>query len=253
MTDEQEVVEATEILALAGIIEDTNKIVVQDAIKNTLVTDLTPIADRIAMYREAAETMEVTNEDEATEAAGICDEIATDLKRVKDHEVLSGIVSGLHTLHRKWTGFRGIFSDPMEKHRKALKAKVIEWQEEERIKAEQAQRKLQAEADKKAREEAARLQKKAETVKKPETKERYEEEAASVVAPSIEVTAPKTNMRVQRVWAVKSINENVFFQSLSSRMDCRGYVKIDEQAMKKAKAANVRIEIPGVEFEQKVR
>jgi hypothetical protein len=67
--------------------------------------------------------------------------------------------------HKLWTTFEAFFADPFAAARRAVKVKVIAWQEEQRERAEAEQRRLQAEADEAARlaaeqaeaDEAARL------------------------------------------------------------------------------------------------
>ena len=71
-----------------------------------------------------------------------------------------------------------------------VKGKVLAWQQAERAKAEEAQRKAQAEADEAARRERERLEKEAARLKTPEKKQERLEQAAAVAAPVITVAAP---------------------------------------------------------------
>jgi len=127
------------------------------------------------------------------------------------------------------------------------------WQTEEKRKADALAAKLQVEADAKAKRERLALQKKAESVKSSEKKEAYQEQAAAVIAPTVHVEAPKSGLRVSTAWKVKSIDQAVFFVALGSRPDLRGFVKIVESGLQRAKAANPSAEIPGVEFEKITR
>lgn len=141
--------ERTELVEIEAAVAACNAVAVSDPIRKALVRDLGPVAERLAQYAEAA-MMQVTCQSEAGHATSICGSIAEDIKAVKDHEVLNKITAGLHDLHRKWTGLRDLFVAPMERDRKTIKGKIIAWQEGERKKAEEIQRKLQAEADAKA-------------------------------------------------------------------------------------------------------
>jgi hypothetical protein len=141
--------ERTELVAIEAAVAACNAVAVPDPVRVALVRDLGPVANRLAKYA-AATSMTVTNEAEAEEASQICTAIAADIATVKNHEVLSKITSGLHDLHRRWTGLRDLFVAPMTRDRKTIKDKVIAWQEAEKRKAEEIQRKLQAEADAKA-------------------------------------------------------------------------------------------------------
>ena len=142
--------ERAELVEIDRAVEACNAVAVPDPIRAALVADLGPVAERLASYAGAAASMVVATKYDADSAALVCDKIAADIKAVKDHEVLSKITAGLHDLHRKWTGLRDLFVAPMERDRKTIKGKIIAWQEGERKKAEEIQRKLQAEADAKA-------------------------------------------------------------------------------------------------------
>jgi hypothetical protein len=234
-------------------VEACNAVAVPEPIRAALVRDLGPVAKRLAGYSDVAKSLEVSNQGTADQATIICNDIAADIKAVKDHEVLSRITDGLHKLHRQWTGLRDLFIAPMERDRRTIKAKVIAWQEGERRKAEEAQRKLQAEADAKAAREREALLKKAAAVKTPEKQEAYREAAAAIVPPTIHVAAPKSGLRTQTVWKVKSIDAKTFFAAASTRPDLQGFAEIKTVAMERTKAANPNTEIPGVVFEKVTR
>lgn len=241
-------------VAVAEIVKETrDSLAISDQIKAALVTDLGPVYDRLAQYELDAAEIIVNSEATATKAVAVYDAIAADIKTVEDHEILAKITKGLHGLHKKWTAFRGGLTTPLETARKTIKNKVITWQEAERVKAEEEQRRLQAEADAKARAEQEKLLKKAEAAKRPETIERYQEQAAAVQASTVRVEAPKSTLRVTRVWAVKSIDQAAFFAALATRQDLRGLVTIDQTKLARVKAANPMFEAPGVEFHQPVR
>ena len=109
---------------------------------------------------------------------------------------------------------------------------------------------MQAIADEQARRERERLEKLAEQRKTPEVKEAYREQAAQVQAPVIQVAAPVVNIRRQKRWVVKAIDEAAFFAALAQDKNLRGYVDINNNRLARAKAANPSMEIAGVEFSQ---
>jgi len=74
-----------------------------------------------------------------------------------------------------------------------------------------------------------------------------------VVAPTVSVAAPKSELRTSKAWKVKNIDGDTFYRALATRPDLRGYVKILETGLERAKAANPSAEIPGVVFEVVVR
>jgi len=241
--------ERTELMEIERAVEACNAVAVPDPIRAVLVRDLGPIAAALPMYAKAAETLSVTDQKTADDATQICSDIAGCVKIVKDHEVLSKITAGLHDLHRKWTGLRDLFIAPLERDRKTIKGKVIAWQEGERRKAEEVQRKLQAEADAKAQRERDALLKKAESVKTPEKQEAYREQAAAVIAPTVTVAAPKSGLRVSKAWIVKSVDGDVFYAALAHNSDLRGYVEVNMTRLARVKAANPSVTVPGVTFE----
>jgi len=238
-----------ELIQIEAAIEAVNAVKVEDKIKVALVADLKPIAGRLQFYADAV-NVPVTNQVEADAAEQICKQIAADVKAVKEQEVLSKITTGLHELHRKFTGLRDLFLTPMESNRKTIKNKIGAWQQQEQEKAEALQRKLQAEAEAKARAEQEKLLKKAESMKTPEKQEQYREQAQAVIVPTITIAAAKTGMKFSTRWKVKEINHDAFFAALATDKSLRGYVDIKTTAMERVKAGNLNIEIAGVTFEK---
>lgn len=220
--------------------------------RDRIITDLEPIADRMGSYAELADTITVTDKVSADSAAVVCANIAQDVKTVKNHEILSKCITGVHTLHRMLTGLRNDFVNPMESDRKTIKRKVIDWQEGERRKAEVERARLQAVADEKARKEQERLQKEAAKLKTPEKREQRMEQAAQVVAPVIQVQAEKA-MKVSKVWAAEVVDPAAFFAAIAQRPELAGYVEISTTKLARAKSANPLVEIPGVEFRKVTR
>ena len=241
---EQELVQIEEAIAAC------NQMQVSNPIKDALVADLRPIAKRLPEYA-AATKAPVSTQSEADSAELVCKAIADDVKLVKGQEVLSQITDGLHQLHRKFVGLRDMFLTPLENNRREIKGKIIRWQEVEAEKARALQRKLQAEADEKARLEREKMLNKMKSVKTPEKKEQYQATAAAVIAPTITIEAPRTTIKTSKRWAVKAINQDAFFGALVSDKQLRGYVNIKESSLVRTKAANPSMEIAGVEFEQR--
>lgn len=239
--------EVVEVLDAAGTA------IVPVTMRDALVKDLAPIADRIALYQQEAETIKVTSDDTAKAAAHMCDRIADDIKAVKGHEILANVITGFHTIHRRLTGLRDAFVNPMEASRKTIKGKVIAWTEAERAKAEAEQRRLQAIADEQARKERERLEKEAAKLKTPEKREERLEQAAQVIAPVVQVAAPKSAIKVARVWVARVVDAGLFFETASRNTSLQGFVEISTSKLARAKAANPMFECSGVEFKQEVR
>lgn len=148
--------EREELVEVEAAISACNAVEVLNPVRVALVTALRPVANRLATYAEMAARITVNDQGSAEQAAIVCAGIAGDIKLVREQEVLSKITDGLHQLHRRFTGLRDMFLAPMERDRKTIKGKIILWQEAERKKAEEIQRKLQADADAKATLERAK-------------------------------------------------------------------------------------------------
>jgi len=263
---------------------------VAGSVRDILIRDLGPIADRLELYAKAAE-LPVSNKMEADQMAAVCAEIKADIKTVKGHEILSKIKKGLDGLHKKWTGLEKMFLVPAERDYKIAKQKIMDWEDEEARIAEEIRLKAQAVADAKAAKERekqeaeARKQREAEAEARRKADEaRREAEAASdeerkrlaaeaeaadrranaaarkaeakeaaadtVITPTIHVEARTTGIRKAKAWKIKSIDSDIFFAALGRRQDLRGYVDINTTRMERSKAANTAIDIPGVVIEQ---
>jgi len=239
-----------DITQVEEIVQETNAATITDPVKAAIITDLGPIVDRMSLWKQKAEEIEVKSEDTAIEATALCDAMAEDIKTVKEHEVLSKITTGLHALHKRWVALRKDIVEPIEVTRKELRWRVISWMGAENRRAQEEERRLQAEADDKAEAERRKLLKKVDTVKRDSTKERYEEEAQQVQAPTVQVARPKTGMRVRKTWTVTGFNEEQFFQGLAAKKELRAFVKLDKGSMIRAKANMPMLNVPGVTFKK---
>lgn len=241
-----------QISVLQAIALDTNNLGITEAVLREAVDTLQPIAAGIPGALDFASRCVVATASDAEAAAKARDEIIeAHQKAVKTiNEFGGGLISRLHALHRRWTAFRNLF-DPLDSAAKQIKRKIIDFQEAEQKKAEEEQRRLQAEADERARKERERLEKEAAKLKTPEKKEERLEAAAAVVAPVIRVAAPVVAVKTQKRWCVARIDRAAFLTAAATNPMLQGYVTINEQALARSKAANSMLEIPGVTFEQR--
>ena len=245
--------ERVEIVQVEALVKATNAVSVPDQIRKELIRTLSPVAERMAGYAEMAQTINVTCQDDADNAAKADKEIAADIKLVEGNDVLSKIIRGLDQLHGKAVAVRSLFVGPMKGYRKTIRQPVLDWEADEKKKADDLARKLNAEAAAKAAREQAALLKKADAVKAPEKQEAYREQAAATVAPTVHVPATKSGLRVSKAWTVKGINEAEFYGALVNNPSFRGFVEINKTRLARAKAANPSMEITGVVFEQVTR
>ena len=193
MTDQDRTTVATEdVAAIVELVAGTNaELVIQDPVKLALVKDLTPVAENMMLYAQFAASVTVENQEQATAAMEMEKRIQADVKTVKGHDVLSGIIGGLHKLHKAWKDVENRFVPGMEESRKTIRASRIKWEEAEAEKAAAEQRRLQAIADEKARKER-------EQQEKLERAQREKEEAARREEERLRQEAAKTENEAER-------------------------------------------------------
>lgn len=241
------------------VIEETNKLVVHDERKAELTLALRPIATRIREYKAFVATLKVTNQNEADEAGEILEEIRKDEGLAV--AAMTREIEGLFKAHRRWTAFRNLFTVPLQDAYRRGKAAVINWQVEEQRKRAAEQARLQAEADERARKDQERLKKQAEAAAAKGQVEKAEEKMAaaeSVVAPTITLPEAKVSgVTVRTTWAVKLdgegnvlVDHKAFFAAAATNENLWSYVEFKRGKLQSAKAANPRLEIPGVQFEK---
>jgi hypothetical protein len=244
--------ERSELVEVEAAVAACNAVAIAEPIKVALVATLKPIAERMENYKQNA-LMPVISQKDADAAATVCAAIAADIATVKGDEVLSKITDGLHKLHRRFTGLRDMFVTPLESNRKTIKGSIIAWQQTEADKAAKEQARLQAIADEKARKEREALEARAAKLKTPEKKEEALAAAAAVIAPTIQVTAAKTNIKTASVWKVTSLDAAAFVAGCAANPALLGFIEISQTKLERSKASNNMFEAPGVVFDKITR
>lgn len=146
-------------------------------------------------------------------------------------------------------------TDLADRAEAVVKGKVLAWQQAEHEKAEEVRRKLQAEADAKARAEQERLLAIAAKRKTETKKEEYRQAAAAVVAPTVVVaaekvtaagTVPRTTYR-----AVLEDMTALIAAAAAGHQQARLVLSFDNRAADGlARALKVNLSIPGVRVEE---
>lgn len=114
-----------------------------------------------------------------------------------------------YDLHKTLVGRKKLIDDPLKESESIDKQKMLTYQRAQDEKRRAEQLRLQALADEKARRERELLAKKAAQAKKPETQQRYQEAAAAVVAPvvNVESQAPAVDgISTRTVWRVRVVD-----------------------------------------------
>jgi len=148
--------ERVELVQVNKLVEATNAVAVSNPIREELIRTLSPVAERMAKYEKLAKTIMVKDQADADIAAQADKEIAADIKLVEGNDVLSKIIRGLDQLHGKAVAVRSLFVSPMKGYRKAIRQPVLDWEAAEKKKADEIQRKAQAQVDAKSALDRAR-------------------------------------------------------------------------------------------------
>jgi len=134
---------------------------------------------------------------------------------------------------------------PLVKAEAVCKSLMLTYQQAEQRKAEGQRRRLQAEADEKARREREALEKKAAAAKKPETQQKYQEQAAQVMAPVVAVapSVPKVSgISTKKIWKARIVDEAKI---------PRAYLMVDTVKLDRyARAMGSQASVEGVVFYQ---
>jgi hypothetical protein len=147
------------------------------------------IQREIAPVLEDARSVLVRNQEERTGALEFAKRVKAAQKRVADF--FEPLKTSAHKTWKAITSREAELLDPLKSAEQTVKRKVLDYDsEQERLRLAE-QRRLQAEADERARKEQERLERQAEKVKTPERREALLEQAAMVVAPVVEVAQPE--------------------------------------------------------------
>jgi len=203
-------------------------------------------------YQHFADTVTVNNETEANAASLTMTAMSNDTKRIT--QAIEGHKREAARRHKMWTSFENFFVDPIEAARKAVKGKIIAWQQEEQRKAAAEQARLQAIADEQARKEREKLEAQAAKLKTPEKAEERREQAAQVIAPQITIAAPKSGVRMQSVVTCEVVDIVSFVKAAAINPSLCGYIDAGTLAsnLKRAKQANSMLAIDGIKFDRKM-
>ena len=147
-------------------------------------------------------------------------------------------------------------TDLCDEAERIAKQKVLAWQMEQRRRAEEEQRRLQAEAEERARRERERLLRKAERLKTPEKKEQKLAEAAAVVVPEVKVEAPATpqGATLRSQWRAELVDMAALIEAAKPGTVAASFLAFDQKrADAFARSTKGQVPVPGVRFvEEKV-
>lgn len=213
------------------------------------VTENEQLSNELAPVVAKASEIRITEPQHYTEAADFLKAIKGAQKRVVDH--FSGMKSAAHAAWKRITATEAETLRPLERAESEVKSKMLAYSQEQERSRLAEQRRLQAEADERARQERARLEKEAAKLKTPELKEERLEQAAAVVAPIVTVASVKpvvAGIAVKKVWKARltSIHALTGFHGGDVRLS---FLEFNQAAANRfAAATKGSMSVAGVEF-----
>lgn len=214
------------------------------------------MSDELAIRQEvspviaAANSLTITNAEEYSYGTEFLKKIKETQKRVTDH--FSPMKTKAHEAWKQVCFQENEVLVPLKNAEDTTKRKLINWKIEDDRKREEERRRLQAEADEKARIERDRLAKQAEKLKTPELKEQRLEQAQNIVAPIIEVqtAVPKVEgISVRKTWKAELTDKAVFIKAAANDPNLMALLTVDMSALNKiASATKGGVTYPGVRF-----
>lgn len=152
---------------------------------------------------EKARGMAVRNQAQYSEANGFVVNIKNLQKQVKD--TFGPIIKKAHEAHREAKDQETKHLEPLLKAEELIKGKMMTYlREQEAIRLE-AERKLQADADRKRQEAIAKAEA-ARAEGKEAKADKYEEKAANIIAPQLASTVDKGNAVIKKLYRAEVYN-----------------------------------------------
>ena len=199
-----------------------------------------------------AEGLEVRNEDDYKGAFAVVKQIKSIRKQwVEYWKPIRGNAC------KSWRGIKtkeNEGTDLCDTAEGIAKNKAGSWRAKQEAIAEEQRRKLQAEADRRARIERERLEKEAEKLKTPELKEQRLEEAAAVIAPEVKVEGPAKveGVSAKNVYQAELVDMDKLIKASVSGSIAKTFLKFDEKAANAfARSSRGAVQVEGVRFFQK--
>lgn len=241
------------ITELELVVENTNALAIKDAAISELIGTLKPIADLIPHYQKLGETVRVTNDVEAGNAAQMRDGMIADAAAAEKalREFDGKLVERLFKTHRAWTALIGRFS-AINDAAKKVKQAILSWQSFEEEKARKEAARLQAAENERIRREQEKLEAHANKLKTPERAEALRERAKQLVPAVIHVQGPSKAVKSQTRWFVESVDKVAFAKAAASNPQLIGFLEVNEASLARAKASNEMFEADGITFVQQL-
>lgn len=206
-----------------------------------MVTDTEQIEQEVAPVVQEANEIAVSSPESYQRAIDFLRSVKAAQKKVT--EFFGPMKKSAHDNWKKTVAAENSVLGPLTDAESAVKRKASSYQQEEERKRIAEQRRLQAEADERARKERERLEKQAAKLKTPELKEERLAEAESVAAPVIALapTVPKTSgVATRTTWKARVVDVAAV---------PREWMTVNEKALDAfARSTKGSVAVAGVEF-----
>lgn len=190
---------------------------------------------------EKQEIVKVMSVQDRTGALEICKRIKEQKTAVVNH--FAEIKSKAYSAWKAIVAKEKSYTDRLDAVERKIKSAVLVYDREQEAIRRAEQRRLQAEADERARRERERLEKEAARLKTPELKEERLAQAQAVVAPVVEVApiAPKVEgVSTRKTWKARVVDAGQV---------PREFMVVNETALNAyARATKGKMPVAGVEF-----
>lgn len=205
-----------------------------------------------ALFKSSETMLELANSRTVTAPGGAIT-VGEDLKAVKRlaKEVNEKRLTITRPLNEALKEVNNLFRPAREWLKDAeqiLKAKLLEFQNEQKRIAQELQAKADAEAEKE-RKKLERAAKLAETMRRPAKAEELREEAETQIAPVVTSAAPKiAGITTRETWKAEVIDKGALLKHIvEARPDLLPLVKIDQSALNaQARSLKGDLDLPGV-------
>lgn len=211
--------------------------------------DLTNRIDRFAQF---AATNQIKTQTDLETTVNIRNQIVETIKQADG--LFEGDDKPKTLAYRAWKSICDLHNQLVRRPKDALdklNAQIKQYHlEQEKIRVE-AQRELQRKLDEQAERERAALQAKAAKAKKPETQQKYLEQAAQVAAPQVNIPeAPKVQgISFRKTWKAEIVDDAALFEFICANKR-RDLIESFNLKMLNTLAASLReqAKVPGVRF-----
>ncbi len=214
------------------------------------MSDELEIRQEVSPVIATANSLTVTNAEEYSYGTDFLKKIKEAQKKVTDY--FSPMKTRAHETWKQICNQENEVLVPLKSAEDTTKRKLIDWKMEDDRKREAERRRLQAEADERARIERERLEKQAEKLKTPELKEQRLEQAQNTVAPVIEVqtAVPKVEgISMRKTWKAELTDKTAFVKAAANDPNLMALLSVDMSALNKiATATKGGVTYPGVRF-----